>query len=253
MNSPTSTRIALLLGLCAIAVGLCLPATRATAGLFSTEGDGTIVKRNRELGHFTGVALSLAAQVELRIGNAETATVETDQNLQSLVETVVENGTLQIRAKGPGNIDPHVLRIVVQARQIDHLAVGGSGSINADALRAPRLKLEVSGSGAIGVKSAEAETISAFMGGSGNMKLGGGSTRKLSVSIGGSGDVQAGDLRADQVNVNIGGSGDVTVWAREALKAAIAGSGDINYYGDPKVKGAVVGSGGMKRLGPAPR
>ena len=35
--------------------------------------------------------------VELRIGNSEGITIETDDNLLPLIETVIENGTLKIR------------------------------------------------------------------------------------------------------------------------------------------------------------
>ena len=253
MNPITTERIVALLGLCAVALAVGLPAPRAAAGVFSVDGNGTIVKQNRQLGHFTGIAVSLPAQVEVRIGDAESATVETDENLLPLVETVVEGGTLKIRAGGRRSIDAHVLKIVVQARQIDQMALGGPGTITADTLRSPKLSLEVGGSGSIQVKSAEADAISASIGGSGSMRLDGGAARKLSVSIGGSGDLQAGKLKADDVSVNIGGSGEATVWAGSALKAAVAGSGDVNYYGDPAVQLSSVGSGRARRLGAAPR
>ena len=224
----------------------------AWPGNETVKGNGKPASQTRPLSSFTGISLSLPAQVDVRIGATENVVVETDENLVALVETVVEKGNLEIRPKKGFNIDARSIKVVVQARQVDRLAIGGSGSIDAQALRSPKLKLEVGGSGSISVKSTESDTVSAAVGGSGTVKLAG-STRQLSIAIGGSGDVHAGQLKAADVEVNIGGSGDATVWASNALKAAVAGSGDVNYYGDPKVQSSVVGSGGAKRLGPAPR
>jgi hypothetical protein len=218
----------------------------------AVKGNGKVVKQVRPLAPFTGIALGLPAQVEVRMGNVENVTVEVDENLLALVETAVEKGNLEIRAKKGTNIETRSIKVTVQAKQLDRLALGGAGTIETDALRSPKLQLEVGGSGSINVKSTESETVTASLGGSGSVKLAG-STRRLSVSIGGSGDVHAGQLKAADVEVSIGGSGDATVWASNALQVAVAGSGDINYYGDPKVQSAVAGSGGAKRLGPAPR
>lgn len=234
------------------ALALAAAPSWAWPGSETVKGNGKIGSQVRQLAHFTGASVSLPAQVVLRMGNAESATVEVDENLLALVETVVERGNLEIRPKKGFNLEARSIKVIVQAKQIDRLALGGSGSIQADELRSPKLRLDVGGSGSIDIKSVESESVATALGGSGQVKLGG-STRKLSVSIGGSGDVQAGQLKAEDVEVSIGGSGDATVWVGSALKAAVAGSGDINYYGDPKVQSSVVGSGGAKRLGPAPR
>lgn len=243
------------LAACGLAIAATLWTPAASAGWFGSEnvkGSGPVRKESRNLPHFTGVALGLPAQVEVRIGNVEGVTVETDDNLMALVETVVENGSLEIRARRNFSLKPRTLKIVVQARQIDQLEVGGAGSIVSEPLRSPKLALEVGGSGSIEVKGAECETISASIGGSGNLKVAG-NTRRLAVEIGGSGNVQAGQLKAQDAQVSVAGSGDVTVWSRDALKVSIAGSGDVGYYGDPNVTLSVAGSGTAKRLGPAPR
>ena len=85
-------------GLLAVAA----PAHLALAGPLSwvggdrVQGSGKIVKQNREVGHFTAFATSVSGNVEIRQGTTEGVIVETDDNLQALVETVVENGTLRV-------------------------------------------------------------------------------------------------------------------------------------------------------------
>lgn len=251
MNPQRNSRRLIVIWLATAA--LALPATAAWAWGETVKGNGVAKQETRALGRFTGVALGLPAQVEIRMGDVESVSIETDENILPWVETAVEKGTLRIRPTKRGvTLQPRTLKVVVQARQIGQLAIGGGGSIQAAALKAPRLELDIGGAGTIDLAGVESESVATAVGGSGNVKLAG-ATRKLSVTVGGSGDVKAGRLKADDVSVTIGGSGDVTVWAGRSLSATVAGSGDIGYYGDPKVSTTVVGSGGARRLGPAPR
>ncbi len=256
--TPRTTLRAIVLSLSALA--MALPAAQASAAGSSwfsfgqVQGNGNIKKQSRDIGHFTGIAFSLPGNVELRMGNTESVTIETDDNLLPLIETVVENGTLKIRTiKKNTGIETRHLKIVVQAKDIERLSLGGSGSIDADTVKGDKVQIDLGGSGSINVKAVEADALSVTLGGSGNLKAGNGWAKKLSLSIGGSGEVQLGQIKATDVSVSIGGSGQSTVWATDALSVSIAGSGDVNYYGDPKTSKSVVGSGGLRRLGGAPR
>ena len=216
------------------------------------QGNGKISKQTREPGHFTALALSMSGNTEIRIGNTESVSIETDENLQGLIETVVENGTLRIRpTKKNMNVEPHILKIVVQAKAVDRVSVGGAGSVDAENLRGEHLQFDVGGSGSINLRNVESQSLTISLGGSGNFKAAGHS-EQLQVSIGGSGQVHAGQLAARDVTVSIGGSGQATVWAKQSLSLSVAGSGDVGYYGDPQVSKSVMGSGSIKRLGSAP-
>ncbi|MFC0131948.1 DUF2807 domain-containing protein [Massilia eurypsychrophila] len=246
---------ALMLALCSAAI--VVPAAPALAGSWNSErvrGSGQVKTEARALGHFNGVALALPGSVELRIGNTESITVETDDNLLPLIDTVVENGTLKIRAARRNvNFDTRRMKFVVQAKGVETLAVDGSGSINADALRGSKVTVAIGGSGSINVKSIDSESLSVNIGGSGDLKVHGGAAKRLSVAIAGSGDVDMGRLQSTDASVNIAGSGDATIAVRDQLKVIIAGSGDVNYYGDPRVSTTVGGSGSAIKLAGAPR
>lgn len=218
------------------------------------EGNGSVKRQARHVQHFTGVAMEVPGALELRMGNTESLSIETDDNLLPLIETVVEDGTLKIRpAKRHLNLRSRNLKIVVNARQVDHLALGGSGSIAADALRGERLQFDLGGSGRIHVRNIDSESVSVTLGGSGDFRADSGGARKLSVSIGGSGNVNLGKVRADHASISVGGSGNVAVWARDTLSVTIAGSGNVNYHGDPRVSKSIAGSGDARRLGASPR
>jgi len=249
-----------LLGACTIVFAastlVTAPALAAGWGWGSEQvaGNGNIRTQARQLDHFSGVAMSLPGKVEIRSnGGSEGVTVEADDNLLPLIETVVEDGILKIRSKKKVNLQTRNLKIVVQAREIDRLALGGSGSIDADRVHGARVHIDLGGSGTIRVGKAEAEVISASLGGNGDLKVDDGSARSLSISIGGSGKVDMARVRVDKASVSVGGSGDATLWVRDSLSMSVAGSGDVNYYGDPQVSKSVVGSGTARRLGAAPR
>jgi hypothetical protein len=217
------------------------------------QGSGKIVKQNREIGHFNALTVGVGGDVEIRLGNTESITVETDDNIQPLITTVVENGTLRIRpAKNNLRLDTRTMKIIVQARTLDKLSIGGSGNVTADKLRGENLTIDVGGSGSISVGQMEAESVAIALGGSGSLKAAG-NTERLQVSIGGSGRVQTGQLQARDATVSIGGSGQATVWAKKTLNLSVAGSGDIHYYGDPQISKSIMGSGTIKRLGDAPQ
>ncbi|NHQ90454.1 head GIN domain-containing protein [Janthinobacterium lividum] len=249
-----SAATALLLAACALAS----PAAPALASPLdwisgnSIQGSGKLQKQTRDVGSFHAVALNVPGTVELRIGNTDSVTIEADDNILPLIDTAVENGTLRIRpAKRNANFRQSSLTIVIQARQVERVSVGGSGNITATGLRAENLRFDVGGSGSIHARDLDSRQVSIAIGGSGSFKASG-KTEQLTASIGGSGNIQAGKLAAREVQVSIGGSGEAQVWAKDDLTISIGGSGEVSYYGDPRISRSMQRSSSIKRLGAAP-
>ncbi|MEG2029143.1 MAG: head GIN domain-containing protein [Janthinobacterium sp.] len=244
-----------------LAAGACALAAPAAPALASPlewisgnsiQGSGKLQKQTREAGSFHGVALNVPGNVELRIGNTDSITIEADDNILPLIDTAVENGTLRIRpAKRNANFRQTKLTIVIEARQVERISVGGSGSIAASGLRGDKLRFDVGGSGSIHARELDSRTVSVAIGGSGNFKASG-KTEQLTASIGGSGNIQAGRLAARDVQVSIGGSGEAQVWAKDDLTISIGGSGEVSYYGDPRISRSMQRSSSIRRLGAAP-
>ena len=64
--------------------------------------------------------------------------------LLPLIDTVIENGVLKIRpVKRNTNLSTRTLKIIVNARSIERLSVGGSGSITSDPLRGNKLTFNI--------------------------------------------------------------------------------------------------------------
>lgn len=253
-HARATPALALLLAACALA----LPAVPVQASPLdwisgnSVQGSGKLQKQTREVGSFNGVALNVPGNVELRIGNTDSITIEADDNILPLIDTVVENGTLRIRpAKRNANFRQTNLTIVIQARHVERISVGGSGGVVATGLRGDRLRFDVGGSGSISARDLDSPMVSVAIGGSGNFTASG-KTEQLTASIGGSGNIQAGRLAARDVQVSIGGSGAAEVWAKDDLTISIGGSGEVSYYGDPRISRSMQRSSSIRRLGSAP-
>jgi len=252
--SAAVRKIVLAIGLMAAVVPVAQ--VSASPGWFAGEkviGSGTIIKQSRELASFDGLELGMPGSVEVRIGGSESVVIEVDDNMQALIETVVEGGTLKIRpVRKELQLNTRGMKIVVHARKIDSISVGGSGNVDAEGLRGQRLHFNVGGSGSINIRGLESESVKVSLGGSGNLKASG-RTDQLAVSIGGSGKVATGQLSARNASVSIGGSGQATVWVRQSLSVSVAGSGDVSYYGDPQISKSIMGSGSIRRLSGAPQ
>jgi hypothetical protein len=260
MNHRAVNNILRALFLAAGLLAVAAPMNAASAGPLSwlgggerVQGSGKIVKQNRELGHFTALATSVGGNVEIRMGSSESVTVEADDNIVPLIETVIDNNTLRIRpVKRDMQLDTRTMKIVVTVRALNRVTVAGSGAVDADKLQAESLTFDVGGSGTINLRNLQSESVAIALGGSGSLKASG-NTERLQVSIGGSGRVDAGQLASRTAAVSIGGSGQATVWAQKSLNLSVAGSGDIAYYGDPQVSKSVMGSGTIKRIGGSPQ
>ncbi|MES2634278.1 MAG: head GIN domain-containing protein [Pseudomonadota bacterium] len=241
----------------AVALAMGLGSASVFAGSWfggeTVKGNGIVKKQERSVGAFRGVELSMAADVEVRLGAVDSVSIEADENLLPLVESSVAKGTLRLKPIRKNlRLDGRTLKIVVTAKEIHELGVSGAGNITATGLKSPRLELEIAGSGTIDAKQVQTDVLEVSIGGSGTIKVGG-TTRQFTAEIAGSGDIEAQQLKADEAKVSIAGSGNASLWPVSSLKASIAGSGDVEYYGDPKMTSSIAGAGSVKRVGATPR
>ncbi len=240
--------------LCATALLVCtLPIHAGDWGFGKrVTGSGVIVTETRQVSGFSGIGLSTPADVEIRQGNSEGLTITGDDNIVPLVETVVEEGSLKVRWKEKNiNTSYKQLKITIDAKTVEKLAVGGSGNVHAASLKTPRLKVSIGGSADVTVQSLACDELEGSIAGSGTLSAGG-KTKTMRLSVSGSGDIKMPRLEAEDVKISVAGSGDATVWATGKLSVSVAGSGDVRYYGNAEVSQSVAGSGSIKKLGSAP-
>ena len=226
---------------------LCaLPVTALAAPVV---GSGVAKTETRAVSGIHGVALGISANLEIRQGTSEGLTITGDDNVVPLVQTNVTNGVLEIRWK-ERNVDVRFkkLDIVLDAKTIDGLTLGGSGSIHAASLTTPALNATIGGSGSIALDKLDSDTLKATIGGSGQLSAAG-RADKLDAALAGSGQLSAAHLQSRNALLALQGSPEATVRVRDALTVTVAGSGSVTYYGKPRITQTIMGSGSVRNAG----
>ena len=223
--------------------------TVGASGGKRVEGSGTVVDQPRSVGSFAAIRVAGPINVQLKAGDQEQVSVRFDDNLQSMIETVVVDGntpTLEIRVVRDASFRARKAPIVnVTFKQLEALSLSGSGDVNADRIKTPALAIAVAGNSDVRIDDLDTDTLGVSIAGSGDFRAAGRADTQ-GIRIAGSGDVRTPRLLGKTVKISIAGSGDAQVHADEALEVTIAGSGDVTYAGSPKITQKIMGSGNVR-------
>jgi len=205
-----------------VALALCL-ALLLLAACSVTRGSGQLATTQREVTGFTKVELTGQGDVVIEQTGSDSLTISAEDNLLPLLTSDVSGDTLVLGTKPNTTIETtKPITYSVTVKELNGLAVSGSGTISAPKLAATALSTEISGSGTITVK---------------------GAANDQDLEISGSGRYQAEELTSKTVKARISGSGKASVMATEVLDVQISGSGSVTYSGNPQVKQEISGSG----------
>jgi hypothetical protein len=209
--------------LAGIAVLVLVDRSSNTSNRQAGTGSGVAATQARSLPPLTGVDLSGANNVVVRVGAPQSVIVHADSNLLGRVTTQVSSGSLVI-GNTPGTLNARSpMFVAVSVPSLDALTVQGSGNISVTGIDSRSLTVRLPGTG----------TIHAA-----------GTTARLDVAIGGSGTALLSGLIARDATASIDGSGSIVLTATHSLDASISGSGTILYTGNPaQVSKSVTGSG----------
>ena len=205
----------------------------------------------RAVTEFDAIALGGSFNLQVSQGDKTSVVVQADDKLLPLIETVVDNGRLEVRWKRGTqswgwNSSRDNIKVTVVTPKLRALSAAGSGDIQLAAFNTPALKLSISGSGNALLSALTTDELGVAVAGSGDVK-GAGKATKVAINIAGSGDVKLIEMKSDDATVKISGSGSATVNAGKTLAVSIAGSGDVTYSGEATVKSSVAGSGSVSK------
>ena len=208
--------LALMLGACSL----------VTISSNSVSGSGNVVSERRGVSGFTSVMLLGSAHVEVTFGTSESVSVEADDNIVPLIETVVHNGQLVISNKSNANFTTaNPVRVNVTMKSMKGVTLSGSGNINISEIAGANLIVSLPGSGSLTVT---------------------GTATNVNISLPGSGNIYCNALIAKSATVTLNGSGNIEVFAMQNLYASLRGSGTIHYGGNPaQVSKNISGSGSI--------
>ncbi len=215
----------------------------------AVQGSGNLKTEQRPVSDIERVSMEGIGDVTVIQGNAESLTVEADDNVLPYIETFMRGHELVMRVKEGYNFQGHItVRYTLNVKSLNAISISGAGNVTSEKLNAGDLVLNISGAGNMRLAGLQAQNLQTTTSGAGNYDLEG-KVNSQNIRITGMGNYTAGDLQSKEANVSISGSGNVTLWVEDQLDAHILGAGNINYYGSPAVTQNITGGGEIKSLG----
>lgn len=219
-------------------------------GIKAVKGSGDVVQEERQVSEIQGVTLTTIGDTIISLGEAETLTIEAEDNLLPYLETEVRGGILTISNQSNINLQPtRPVRYYLTVTSLEALSVTSVGNMDAPALQADSFTANVSSSGTIHLADLEADSLRVEISSDGNVIIDAGQVTSQDITISSSGEYQAGNVQSQSASVEINSSGDATVWVTESLNADLSSSGNVSYYGRPEITESSSSSGQVISLG----
>jgi hypothetical protein len=202
----------------------------------------------RVLRVFTGIGISVHADVYYTPGNSHEIRIEGEARDVDDLIAEVEDGFLKLRYEN-WRIKRSKLTIHITSKELDAVKMSGSGLFETDSpITSDEMELAISGSGNIVFKKLEADEVGVKISGSGDVILDSGSADEMEMRISGSGKLKAEDFEVNEFSAGISGSGGARITCKEELEVRVSGSGSVYYHGDPRVNSSSSGSGKVRAL-----
>jgi Putative auto-transporter adhesin, head GIN domain len=249
------TFIVAILGLTAATLGAATTAA-AQAGPQACAADES-QRETRPLTSFSRIEVDGYAEVVLRQGKTESATVEAPVDLLRRIRTRVRDRTLYIDLSQERSWSDwkHLFasqptpRVTIDFVRLEGVEAGGAITLLADGLRADALQLDFSGASTIRIKNLQASVLRLEGSGATKVELSG-KVGAQEVELSGAGSYAALDMESDRAEVTVSGAGKAYVNVKTALSVDISGAGLVEYVGNPKVDKEISGVGKVRRREP---
>jgi hypothetical protein len=233
-----------------------------------TAGSGNLRAEERVVTDVRQVVLDNSGELTIIVGDEETLTIESDDNILPLLQADVNGDTLTLTVQGGNSISPTALNYTLTVPTLTNITTRGSGNITGSITAGENLEVVVNGSGNVQLEAVMVSDLFEFTtNGSGSVQVAALTAAKSFGTANGSGDITlegqvleqelylngSGDYDGDGLVsatgiVEVDGSGSANVNVTERLTATISGSGSINYFGEPEVEANINGDGEINRL-----
>jgi hypothetical protein len=209
---------------------------------FGIHGNGSDVSQTKNLNTFTGVDLSIDANVILHVDSFYHIEMHGQQNVLNVLTTEIRGSVLKLCFSR--NVRSHsTITLHIYAPYYTYAAIGGSGNIqNNTGWNCSSFETKISGSGDISISGIQTGAVESAISGSGKITLSGTCT-SLSSSISGSGDLRAFNLVGATGDVRVSGSGKHELNLSQSIDVHISGSGNVYYKNTPALNVSISGSG----------
>jgi len=200
---------------------------------FGLKGSGKVVEQERSLPIFSAIEASGGINVYISQGESQKVVVVTDDNIQPLVLTKVENNVLKVFLD-KWSVRASTLKILITIKDIKSVSCsGGTDAYSESPIIVSSLQINLSG-GSDANFNLKADEISGSMSGGSDLMLKG-TSGTLKIEASGGSDCKAFDLITSKADVSASGGSDIFITVNEELIASASGGSDIKYKGNAKI------------------
>jgi len=243
-----------------VVVGVVIATLSAVAAAGTTRGTCAVTEPQREtraLPSFSRIEVDGVAEIVLRQGKTEGATVEASSDLLPRIRTRVRDRTLYIDVSQERRWSDwtHLFesqptpRITVDFIRLEGMEAGGAIKLLADGLRADDLRLDFAGASTIRIRNLQAAVLRLEGSGATKVELSGKVGAQV-VDLSGASSYAALDMESDRAELHVSGAGKAYVNAKTALSVEISGAGVVEYLGNPKIDKDITGVGKVRHREP---
>jgi Putative auto-transporter adhesin, head GIN domain/Outer membrane protein beta-barrel domain len=207
---------------------------------FQSEGQET-----RNLPEFSSISIGNSCTFNISQSDANSITINADQNTGSKIKTEVIEGILNITSSD--NIKNENLVIInITLQTLNKLSVSGSAEVKTtNQFNCNKISIE-SGSAGNLYLDLKANEIQCKMNGIGDVTLTG-TAQKLNANVSGAGDLRASNFEVDTAKINVSGIGSARINVKNSLDADVSGLGSIIYKGKPTNRNITISGTGSIR------
>lgn len=211
------------------------------------DGNGNVVKQDREVGDFDQLELEGVFDVYIQQGDKPGVTIEADENLIELIQTEVSDGELEIDMDDDVEIDEYTeLNVYVTVVDLRDLEIESVGDVETmGVLKLGDIKLDIEGVGDVFLEL-ECNSIDAEVESVGNVDLKGSANRMI-MDNSSVGNVDASKLTVGDLELDHNGVGNVEVHGTDKLIIYSSAVGNVYYQGTDNVQIQNEGIGNVSR------
>jgi Putative auto-transporter adhesin, head GIN domain len=213
----------------------------------NTTGSGNIVTENRKTGSFDAISVGGSFDVEVKMGDALSVTVEADDNIMKYIETRVSGNTLKIETEGLHNYSDVHMKVYVTVTSLTRISASASAEVIAENILTSSSKLVFKASSSASIKAeVNAPEVETDANSSATITLTG-KTKNHKTEASSSAEIKTFELLSENTTAHASSSANIEVHASVNLDAKASSSGSIEYKGAAIVTKSESSSGSVEK------
>ncbi|MBS4056460.1 MAG: DUF2807 domain-containing protein [Bacteroidales bacterium] len=214
---------------------------------FAISGNGKMVTEQRQVSNFSAMEVSSAFSVELSQGDAESLTIEADENLMKFIRTEVRGGVLKIYVDEPVN-SSRGLKAILNFKSLESMDFSGAVKVKGmNSLHFDQLEVELSGATELDMDMT-ASSLDLDVSGASKISLVG-EVKHVDADCSGASKIYAENLKTSTFNFESSGASKAEIWVTDELRVSASGASSVRYKGEvQKIKVDTSGASSVEKM-----